>query len=156
MLTFEVINFHTKEIVHMPKKSSLTTLLTHEFIKHKLCIASMNEICVNRYFSGNDTDDNDDNNEIDVTVLGNWSTQYDARQPLSPQPLSPRSFLCTQSLPSSPHHSPLSLLQLPLPPPPPLPSQLTCATSNNQQAVRSLTATPVTWAEPLLKVHYIE
>jgi len=154
MLTFEVINFHTKEIVHMPKKSSLTTLLTHEFIKHKLCIASMNEICVNRYFSGNDTDDNDDNNEIDVTVLGNWSTQYDARQPLSPQPLSPRSFLCTQSLPSSPHHSPLSLRRLPLPPL--LPSQLTCATSNNQQAVRSLTATPVTWAEPLLKVHYIE
>ena len=51
----------------MPKKSSLTVLLTHEYIKHKLCIASMNEICDRRY-SGNNDDEYD---ETDVTVLGN-------------------------------------------------------------------------------------
>ena len=68
MLTVEVINFHTKEIVYMPKKSSLTVLLTHEYIKHKLCIASMNEICDKRYSGDND----DEYDETDVTVLGNW------------------------------------------------------------------------------------
>jgi hypothetical protein len=163
MLTFEVINCHTKEIVTMPKKSSLTALLTHEYIKHKLCIASMNEICVNRYSSANDDDDVDDYNNTDVSVLGNWSTRYAAaaaaaaQQPPQSPPPPPRSFSCTPpSLPPSPPSPP--------PPPPPL------ATLNYQQsghrpfhagksAFRNndrSTATPVTWAEPLMSVHYIE
>jgi hypothetical protein len=106
----------------MPKKSSLTALLTHEYIKHKLCIASINEICVNWY------SDNDDYNDTDGSVLGNWSTRYAAaagcaqQPPLSPPP---RSFSCTPSPPSLP---------LPPSPPPPPPPPPPLATLNYQQA----------------------